>query len=112
MAEPGKERDHEIDRVEEYEEEQNDALSHSQLPSKSLVELNMLLVTLSLFSFSIDECMEYEEREHNVKHQVAAPKTCMSRPRLQTMNGNIHEPKFARRSSSSTRFQTTIRDIR
>ncbi|KAK7275329.1 hypothetical protein RIF29_16442 [Crotalaria pallida] len=110
MAEPVKERDTEIDRVKEShggEEEENGELSHTQL-LRSLAELNMLLVSLSLVSFSMDDCMEYEEREHNnVRHKVSAAKTSISR--LQTMNGDIHDPKLARKSSS-TRFHTTIKD--
>ncbi|CAL0315355.1 unnamed protein product [Lupinus luteus] len=100
MAEPGKERDTDTE---------NDELSDLQLPKKSLAELNMLLVSLSLVSFSMDECMEYEEKKHNnVKRKVSKDKTSMSRLH---MNGYIHEPKFARRSSS-TRFHTTLTDCR
>ncbi|CAL0318069.1 unnamed protein product [Lupinus luteus] len=112
MAETGKERDPEIDKVQENEEEEdNSESSLTQVPNKSLAELNMLLVSLSLASFSVDDdCMEHEESEHNnVKHKVSAAKTSMSR--LQTMNGDLHEPKLAKRTSS-TKLHTTIRDCR
>ncbi|KAE9605715.1 hypothetical protein Lal_00024905 [Lupinus albus] len=112
MAETGKERDPEIDKVKENEEgeDTNGESSLSQVPNKSLAELNMLLVSLSLVSVD-DDCMEHEESEHNnnVKHKVSAAKTSISR--LQTMNGDLHEPKLAKRASS-TRLNTTIRDCR
>ncbi|XP_027353457.1 uncharacterized protein LOC113863889 [Abrus precatorius] len=96
--------------MEGYEEEQNnDALNHSQLPNTSLAELNMLLVLLSLFYFSSDECMEYEEKEQITKDEVDVTKACIST--LQTKRREKHEPKLGKRPFSS-RFQTTIKDSR
>lgn len=116
MAEAEKTRETEIDGVEEYEgdeeEEENGALSHnSQLPNTSLAELNMLLVILSLFYFSTDDCMECEDQSEQIikDNQVAVTKTCISR--LGTKRREKHEPKLGRRSFSS-RFHTTIRDSR
>ncbi|RDX95585.1 hypothetical protein CR513_21873, partial [Mucuna pruriens] len=114
MAEAEKERESEIDMMEEEEEyegeEENGSLTHSQLPNTSLAELNMLLVLLSLFYFSSDECIEYEESDHvTKKDEVAVTKTNTSR--LQTKKREKHIPKLGRRSIPS-RFQTSVRDSR
>ncbi|TKY61284.1 hypothetical protein E2542_SST11134 [Spatholobus suberectus] len=70
----------------------------------------MLLVLLSLFYFSSDECIEYEESEHMTKKdEIAVTKTCISR--LKDKRREKHEPMLGRRPISS-RFQTTIRDSR
>ncbi|KAL5136194.1 hypothetical protein HKD37_03G008911 [Glycine soja] len=93
--------------MEEYEgEENNGALTHSHLPNTSLAELNMLLVLLSLFYFSSDECIEYHEesQEKTKKDEVAVTKTCIAR--LQSKRREKHEPKLGRKPISS-RFQTT-----
>ncbi|KAK7397413.1 hypothetical protein VNO78_18584 [Psophocarpus tetragonolobus] len=113
MAEAGKEKDkNEIDMMEG--EENNGALSHnSNLPNTSLAELNMLLVLLSLFYFSSDECMEYKNSVQKAKEEVALTKTktktCVSR--LQSKRRGKHEPKLVRKPIS-TRFQTAIKDSR
>lgn len=111
MAESEKERDNEIDMMEEYEgEENNGELSHSHMPNTYLAELNMLLVLLSILYFSSDECMEYEEREQMAKkEEVAVTKTCTSR--LQSKRREKHDRKLGRRPCSS-RFQTTVKDSR
>ncbi|KAK7338023.1 hypothetical protein VNO77_18619 [Canavalia gladiata] len=111
MAEPEKEElESEIDWMEDYEgEEKNGASSHSELPNTSLAELNLLLVLLSLFYSSSDECIEYEESKKIIKDEVAVTKTCVSK--LRTKRREKHEPKLGRRTYSS-RFQTTVRDSR
>lgn len=110
MAEPEKERDIEIEKIEEYqEEEENGVLSQLHGPNTFLAELNMLLVLLSLFYFSTDDCIENEEGEQMIRDQVGVTKTCLSR--FPTKRRGIHEPKLGRRSFSS-RSQTTIRDSR
>lgn len=117
MAGAEKEIDTEMDSMEEeeyeLEEEENVALSHSQLPNTSLAELNMLLVMLSLVYFSSEECnMHYEEKnEEIIRDQIAETKTCISR--LETKKrDNKHEPKIIGRKSFSSRFHTTIKDSR
>ncbi|CAJ1961252.1 unnamed protein product [Sphenostylis stenocarpa] len=113
MAEAEKESDSEIDRMEECEGEENDnggALSDSHMSNASLAELNMLLVLLSLFYFSKDECIECEESEQKIiKDEVAATRTCISR--LRSKKRARHEPKLGKKPVSS-RFQTSVKDSR
>jgi len=112
-AEKEKERDSEIDMREESGGEENDnvgALSNSDMPNTSLAELNMLLVLLSLFYFSSDECIEDEESEEKkINDEVTVSRTCISR--LKRKKRERHEPKLGRKPISS-RFQTTVKDSR
>lgn len=90
--------------------ENNGTLSHLHLLNASLAELSMLLVLLSLFYFSSDECIEYhEESQEKTKDEVAVTKTCIAR--LQSKRREKHEPKLGRKPISS-RFQTTVKDSR
>lgn len=91
--------------------ENNGTLSHLHLLNASLAELSMLLVLLSLFYFSSDECIEYHEesQEKTKKDEVAVTKTCIAR--LQSKRREKHEPKLGRKPISS-RFQTTVKDSR
>ncbi|KAK7285819.1 hypothetical protein RJT34_20600 [Clitoria ternatea] len=107
MAESEKERDNEIDRVEEYEGEEKN--NNSQIPDTSLAELNMLLVSLSLFNFSSQECLENEESQQIIKDEAVMAATCIQK--LQTRRREKHEHKLGRKPFSS-RFQTRIRDSR
>lgn len=86
--------------------ENNGTLSHLHLLNASLAELSMLLVLLSLFYFSSDECIEYHEesQEKTKKDEVAVTKTCIARS--QGKRREKHEPKHGRKPLSS-RFQTT-----
>ncbi|XP_027930284.1 uncharacterized protein LOC114186548 [Vigna unguiculata] len=112
MAEPEKERESEIDTLEECEGEEDavvDALSDSHMPNTSLAELNMLLVLLSLLYFSSDECTEDEESEEKIKDEITVTRKCTSR--LQRKKRGRHDPKLGRKPISS-RFQTTVKDSR
>ncbi|ESW19274.1 hypothetical protein PHAVU_006G110700 [Phaseolus vulgaris] len=111
MAEPQQEgeTESEIDMLEECGEEEN-GNSNSHMPNTSLAELNMLLVLLSLFYFSSDECIEHEESEQmKTKDEVTVTRTCVTR--LQRKKRGRHEPKLGRKPISS-RFQTTVKDSR
>ncbi|KAL2345885.1 hypothetical protein Fmac_007170 [Flemingia macrophylla] len=74
----------------------------------------MLLVLLSLFYFSSDECTEECEESRHVtkKDEVAVTKTTINTRRLKSKKLDKHEPKIARRRPVSSRFQTTIKDSR
>lgn len=115
MAEPEKENGLGIETMEVFEEEEEniDPSNKSQLPNTSLAELNMLLVFLSLFYFSREDCTEYEESEQmKMDHYVAITnKTSCISSKLETKRRERHEPKLGRRSCSR-RSQTTIKDSR
>jgi hypothetical protein len=111
MEETEKEIDNEMDKLAECEgEEENETLSHSHMSNTSLVDLNMLLVILSLDYFSTDDDW-HEENEQFIRDHVAVTKKCISK--LQTKKREKHEPKlFGGKRSCSSRFQTTIKDSR
>ncbi|RHN49525.1 hypothetical protein MtrunA17_Chr7g0275451 [Medicago truncatula] len=100
-----------MNKLEECEgEEENETLSHSHVSNTSLVDLNMLLVILSLDYLSNEDDW-HEENEHIITDHVAVNKKCISK--LQTKKREKHEPKlFGGKRSCSSRFQTTIKDSR
>lgn len=113
IVEPCVGRNQEDDGVEEEEEdeEEEDDLSYT-VPSNtsSLVELNLLIVVLSLFSASTEESLNGEERT-----KVRSPKNHeekVAASRLQPRRREMNEFKVVGRQTPRMRFQTTIKDSR
>lgn len=79
--------------------------------SSSLIELNLLLVFLSLFSASAEESLNGEERTEVRRlnhHNETVSASRLQQPRVR----KVGELKAVSRQTPPVRFQTTIQDSR
>ncbi|KAJ9188254.1 hypothetical protein P3X46_003626 [Hevea brasiliensis] len=111
MTNLASEANHEIELAEEDKEERESAACNvSEQPNSNfLVELNLLIMVLSLFSLSSGECLNCRQNDiKSIKDYEHEAKARISR--LQTRRQEIHQVKHL--GKQAQRFQPAIKDCR